>query len=169
MSYFIAYFLFLSKNTLMKIFDEKDKIRRILEEFRRIDEFYDAFKVEFETAVISLMKKNNGDFKRDANFDELLNVHVKTILGTTQTVLDKDLNYPEYRKQEDLQAIQSYYDKAVPLAENLELSDEIYQKTKELIFKYYPNIIDLSGEGFRLLDLNLKLFNLEFVASYNKN
>ncbi len=155
---------------LMKIYDEEggDRIKRIFKEFKKVDEFYDGFKLEFESEIVGLIKDYYSEFKLDEKCREFINQYAMTVLNTTQTVLDKDDSYPEYKKEADLKAMQAYYAKAVQIAKDNDLADDIYKKTKELVVKYYPKIVDLSGEGFRLLDLNLKLFNMEFVANYNK-
>lgn len=151
----------------MRIFDDEERIKRIFKEFKKVDEFYGAFKKEFETNIVLKIIDFHPDFKRTESFDELLDQFSVAALSITHSVLDKDSSYPDYRKAEDLQALQAYYTKARSLAKNKELADVLHQKTKELLVKYYPKIVDLSGDGFRLLELNLKLFNLEFVASFN--
>lgn len=152
----------------MRLFDDEERINRILAEFQKVDEFYDAFKTEFISAICELIKLYHADFKRDKLFDEMLNQYAITVLSVTQTVLDKDSVYPEYRKKEDLAAMHAYASKAVDLQVNKELAEKTHLKTKELLVRFYPQIIDLSADGFRLLELNLSLFNLEFIANFNR-
>ncbi len=151
----------------MRIFDNEERRAQFLEEFNKVDKFYNTFKEEFEAEIIAIIRQHYPAFVRTEEFDELLSLFAIAALTIMHTVLDKDKTYPDFRKTEDLAALQTYYAKAVQTTENRELAKQIHQKTKELAVKYYPTIVDLSGDGFRLMELNLKLFNLEFVATIN--
>jgi hypothetical protein len=149
----------------MRIFDNEERRLQFLEEFKKIDKFYNTFKEEFETEIITIIRQHYPTFEQTEEFDELLSQFAIAALTIMHTVLDKDATYPDFRKTEDLAALHAYYAKAIQSTENRELAVQIHQKTKELAVKYYPKIVDLSGDGFRLMELNLKLFNLEFVAT----
>lgn len=151
----------------MRIFDDEERIKQLFKEFKKVDQFYEAFQKEFEKNIVLKIMESDPDFKRTDSFDELLDQFSVAALSITHSVLDKDNHYPDYRKTEDLLALQAYYAKAHQLARNKELAEVLHQKTKELLVEFYPKIIDLSGDGFRLLELNLRLFNLEFVAAFN--
>lgn len=151
----------------MRLFDDEERINRIFEEFQKVDEFYDEFKLEFNANILSLIRIDYPDFEEDELYKRLIEQYALTVLSVTQTVLDKDQTYPDYRKQEDLAAMQTYYAKAVALTSNKDLAQKIHLSIKGILVKYYPQIADLSAVGFRLLELNLSLFNMEFTASFN--
>ncbi|WP_243350007.1 hypothetical protein [Parabacteroides sp. FAFU027] len=151
----------------MRLFDNEERRSQFLEEFKKVDKFYNTFKEEFETEIINIIRLHYPAFIRTDEFNELLSQFAIAALSITHTVLDKDESYPDFRKTEDLAALRAYYAKAIQTTKNIELTEQIHLKTKELAVKYYPKIVDLSGDGFRLLELNLKLFNLEFVATIN--
>jgi hypothetical protein len=161
MDFLFIHYLYSKKG--MGVFDGEGKNFQFFKEFKKIDEFYLAFNKEFEKEVLSIINSYSPGFERTRDFDELLRQYAAIALSLTHTVLDKDKSYPDFRKAEDLSALRGYYEKAAPSVENNELAEKIHMKTKELMVKYYSKIYDLSGDGFRLLELNLKLFNIEFM------
>lgn len=150
------------------MFEDEERINHIFEEFQKMDELYDEFKAEFAESMLMLIKETAPNFEISEHFSEQLGLYALSMLNVTHSLIDKDKTYTEIRMKDELLSMQTYSSKAVVLTTNAELADKTLQKTKELLLKFYPDIIDLSANGFRLLELNLRLFNLEFVANFNR-
>lgn len=151
----------------MEPLDNDDEQLPFYKEFKQVDDFYEAFKKTFKKNITTIVEEYTFDVYAPV-FDEFLEQYAVAVLSLTHTVLDKDRNYPEYRKVEDLTALQGYYAKASHFSEQTDLAERVHQKTKELLVDCYPAIFDLTGNGFRLLELNLKLYNLEFMANLHR-
>jgi hypothetical protein len=147
--------------------DEDDVRSQFYKEFKQVDTFYESFKATFKKEITTVIEPYTFDVYAPS-FEEFLEQFAVAVLSLTHSVLDKDHNYPEYRKVEDLTALQGYYAKASRFSDSSELSEKIHQKTKELLVNIFPDIYELTGNGFRLLDLNLKLYNLEFMANLHR-
>lgn len=148
--------------------DEQFKMKRLFDEFQKMDEFFDAFKLEFDQAVMEIIKKTYPDYVRTDVFNEMLSQYAHASISVAYAIVDKDRYYPEFRIKDEEAAVQRYFAKAVELPKNKDIAEAIHQKAKELVVKNNPQIIDLSGEGFRLMEMNMKIFNLEFMATFNK-
>lgn len=151
----------------MDIFDNEDIKMQFFEEFKKIDALYDTFKKEFDAEITAIIRQHHPDFKPSERFNELLSQFSVAALSIAHSVLDRDTTYPNFRKTEDLKALQAYYVNTIQAFKNKELAEQIHKKTKELVVMHLPKIVDLSADGFRLLELNLKLFNLEFIGTFN--
>lgn len=150
----------------MNVFDNPDdRMKYLYEELRKIDDLHDAFRKEFEYEIIKIIMQHKLDFCRSTRFDEMLNQYATTILSTTFTVVDKDNTYPEYRKLKELELLHNLSSKIKIETEQHALAEAVLKKTKELAVKHCPKLFDLSAEGFRILDITLTLFNLDFIAN----
>ena len=151
----------------MRKFDD-DITHYIYEEFKKIDEFYVEFKDEFKRKQLNIILQYKPDFKHSEQFEERLDQFAHSALNVAHTIIDKDKTYPEFRLKDELLSMQTYLAKAIELTKNKELAAEMHRKTKKLLVKYYPSIVDLSSEGFRLMELNLNFLNMEFIANFNR-
>lgn len=151
----------------MALFDDNDFRLRFIEEFKKIDATFDTFRQEFEAAITDIIREFHPAFEATDPFNDLLAQFATAALNIAHSVLDRDDTYPDFRKTEDLAALQTYYNKAAHATPDTGLAERIHRKTKELVVKSLPQIINLSADGFRLMELNLKIFNLEFIATFN--
>ena len=117
----------------MRIFDNEERRSQFLEEFKKVDKFYNTFKEEFEAEIITIIRLHYPEFVRTEEFDELLNQFAIAALSITHTVLDKDESYPDFRKTEDLAALRAYYAKAIQTTKNKELAEQTAGETSEAI------------------------------------
>lgn len=143
----------------------EDRMKYLYEELRKIDDLHDAFRKEFEYEIFQIIFKYIPDFKRSSRFREILSQHATTILSSTFTVVDKDTTYPEYRKQKELELLHNLLARINKNNDQQELTDAVLKKTKELAVKHCNQLFDLSADGFRILDVTLTLFNLDFIAN----
>jgi hypothetical protein len=152
----------------MKSFDEEGNMRFILEEIKKTDTFYNAFEKEFSEIIFQIIRDFYSVAQMTDQMDSLLLSYSVAILNSTESVIDKDRNYPFYRLEEEMEAMDRITSKLLPAEENTAFEEIIHQKAKELMVKHFVGIFDLSSIGFRLLERNAKLYNSEFISGLIK-
>jgi len=98
--------------------------------------------------------------------DNLLLAYSVAILNSTESVIDKDHNYPLYRLEEELDSMNRI---TLKLSQNEEydyFGEAVHLKAKELMVNHFEGIYDLSSVGFRLLERNARIYNWEFVSNF---
>jgi len=150
----------------MKTFDNIENLKFILEEIKKTDTFYNLFKKEFSELIYISIQEFYPDILPSGEIDDLLQSYAVAILNSTESVIDKDRNYPMYRLEEELGTMNKLTLKLSKLEENNDFREAIHQEAKELMVKYFKAIYDLSSTGFRLLEKNAKLYNWEFASNF---
>ena len=150
----------------MESFDKESKMKFILEELKKTDEFYSFFKIEFSDVMYGLINEFYPASGENPLINDLLQSYALEILSSTESVIDKDLNYPQYRLDEELSVMSRLVLKLTEGKHNKAFVNAVHQKAKELMVKYYEAIQDLSSIGFRLLEKNAKLYNWEFISNF---
>lgn len=142
--------------------DMKNSFYDIFEQFKLIDAFRDEFRIEF----VRKMKKISCSLwglELTPEVMEFLDFMAYETISFTETVIEKDRNYPEYRLVEELKRMNGLINKP----RFKELPNELVQSLKfelnELILKNYPALYELSAFGYRLLDRNVNYFVLNFA------
>lgn len=161
--------LFLNETTKMsnmEPFDDEGNRKFILEEIQKTDTFYNAFKKEFSELIFNIIQEHYPDAVLNDKMDNLLLAYSVAILNSTESVIDKDRSYPLYRMEEELDAMDRITLKLAQSEESLDFNEAVLLKTKEMIVKYFAAIYDLSSNGFRLLERNVRLYNWEFVSNF---
>jgi len=51
--------------------------------------------------------------------------------------------------------------------ENRELGQQLHQKAKEMMVRFNPELMDLSADGFRLLEKYALMYNLFFLDGFD--
>lgn len=93
------------------------------------------------------------------------------VFNTTESVIDKDLNYPIYRMRKELHIMKRLSNEKDQSNENPILFADISNFSKKLAVDYFPGVFNLSGNGFRLLESNiiyLVYVFLEWVHTTNR-
>ena len=150
----------------MKSFDEEGNIKFILEEIQKADTFYNSFKKEFSEIIFQLIQEFYPNTVRGEEIDNMLLAYSVAILNSTESVIDKDRNYPFYRLEEELEAMNRITLNLLPSEENTDFGETVHAKAKELMVKYFGAIYNLSSIGFRLLEKNSWLYSWEFVSNF---
>ena len=150
----------------MEIFDSEGNMKFILEEIIKTDTFYNLFKKEFSELIYNIIQEFYPETIPGDELDELLQSYAVAILNATESVIDKDRNYPSYRLEEELGTMNRLTLKLSKLEENNDFREAIHLNTKELLVKHFVAIYDLSSTGFRLLEKNAKLYNWEFASNF---
>ena len=150
----------------MKSFDEEGNIKFILEEIQKADTFYNSFKKEFSEITFQIIQEFYPHIVHDDEIDNMLLAYSVALLNSTESVIDKDRNYPFYRLEEELEAMNRITLNLLPSEENMDFGETVHAKAKELMVKYFAAIYDLSSIGFRLLEKNAWLYCSEFVSNF---
>lgn len=150
----------------MKSFDSEGNMKYILEEIKKTDTFYSIFKREFSESINPIIQKFFPDTILSEETDNLRQAYAVAILNATESVIDKDQNYPLYRLEEELDSMNRIILKLSLKKEYYDFAEAVHLTAKELIVKKFTGIYDLSSYGFRLLERNAKLYNWEFVSGF---
>ncbi|MBV5315854.1 MAG: hypothetical protein JZU47_21325 [Prolixibacteraceae bacterium] len=150
----------------MEIFDNERNLKFILEEIKKADTFYMLFKKEFSELTYTSIHQFYPEIRPCEEIDELLEAYAVAILNATESVIDKDRNYPLYRLEEELGTMNRLTLKLQKLEKNSDFREAVHLHAKELMVKYFVAIYDLSSTGFRLLEKNAKLYNWEFISNF---
>ena len=150
----------------MEIFDSAGNLKFILEEIKKTDTFYNLFKKEFSVLIYNNIQEFYPNILPDDEIDELLEAYAVAILNATESVIDKDRNYPTYRLEEELGTMNRLTLKLSKLEENNDFREAVHLQAKQLMVKHFSAIYALSSTGFRLLEKNAKLYNWEFASNF---
>jgi len=150
----------------MEIFDSAGNMKFILEEIKKADTFYNLFKKEFSVLIFNIIQEFYPDTKPSDEIDELLQAYAVAILNATESVIDKDRNYPSFRLVEELDTMNRLTLKLSKLEENDDFREAVHLKAKELMVNNFTGIYNLSSTGFLLLEKNAKLYNWEFASNF---
>jgi hypothetical protein len=150
----------------MGIFDNQGNLKFILEEIKKADTFYNLFKNEFSVLIYNTIQEFYPEIRPHKEIDELLVDYAVAILNATESVIDKDQNYPVYRLEEELSTMNRLTLRLSNPEQNNEFREAVHLRAKELMVKYFDAIFDLSSTGFRLLEKNAKLYNWEFGSNF---
>lgn len=150
----------------MEEFDSNKHIHNIIREFKRTDEFYISFRHQFIISLFLVVKRYYRDHKLDETMNANLQLYADEMLSCVESVLYKDLTYPEFRMEEELKVMIRLVVSKTEYDQQLEFIEKIHMKSKEMIVRHYPAIFDLSANGFRLLEKYSKMYNWEFVTNF---
>lgn len=150
----------------MEIFDNEGNLKFILEEIKKTDTFYNLFKKEFSELIYTNIHKFYPEILPGEEIDELLEAYAVAILNATESVIDKDRNYPIYRLEEELSTMNRLTLRLSKLEKNMDFREAVHLHAKKLMVRYFAAIYDLSSTGFRLLEKNAKLYNWEFASNF---
>ncbi|WP_340113568.1 hypothetical protein [Maribellus mangrovi] len=134
-------------------------------EFQKIDKFLKEFRHEFTKELSSELELLSAGITSDETLKEKLLVYSNQIFNSAESVIDKDKHYTEVRLIEELETMSRVSRKDLIRPEHLELAERTHRKAKALMVKFYPNLIDLSANGFRLLEKYCSMYNHDFVLS----
>ncbi len=143
-----------------------DRMRQMLKEFKKTDDFFNMFREEFCRDIYVIVGEFYPAIGNEATIAGVVDMYAGAILNVTDSVIDKDRNYPEFRLSEELDIISKLLAKEPGFANPGAFAETVHAKVKELMVRYYPEIGQLSGIGFRLLERNARIYNLEFVANF---
>ncbi len=149
-------------------FDKDKKLKELLSEFKKQDQFIETFRQEFKTNIYDLIDKYYPGINQDNELEILILRYATELISLTESVIDKDLHYPEYKKTDEL----SRMDHLILKTDNIDLSesfiDDTHNMAKRQIVAYYPELTELSSIGFLLLERYTKMVNVGFTFSFHE-
>lgn len=150
----------------MEIFDSAGNMKFILEEIKKADTFYNLFKKEFSVLIYNIILEFYPETRPGDEIDDLLQSYAVAILNATESVIDKDRNYPSYRLEEELTTMNRLTLKLSKPEGNNAFREAVHLKAKKLMVNNFTGIYNLSSTGFLLLEKNAKLYNWEFASNF---
>ncbi|WP_066627258.1 hypothetical protein [Labilibacter marinus] len=147
-------------------FDKERRLNQLFADFKRTDQFYAKFKSEFEELIFDIILDYYPHFSQKDILEEMIGIYASEVLSATESVIDKDKNYPDFRKEEELGYLNRLLTKEKAMVTESEFSDTIHLKVKEIAVMHYPAISDLSTHGFRLLERNMKMHLYRFTSEF---
>ncbi|WP_167614458.1 hypothetical protein [Maribellus sediminis] len=137
---------------------------RLSTEFQKIDKFLKRFRVDFTHELSEIKANSQQEFKNEEVLNHQLQNYATQIWGSAESVIDKDNNYTEIRLKDEVSAMERVVNARLQEYTISEYSERLHLKAKALLVKYFPQVFDLTGDGFRLLEKYCLLYNLEFMA-----
>ena len=138
---------------------------KLSSEFKKIDEFQAEFQHEFIRQLNLLINVQFTNITLTEKLEEHLLLYAKEIFSCAGSVPDKDRNYNEWRLKEEFDSITFALEKTGYLESLSEFAQQTHKKAKEIMVSYFPGLVNLSANGFRLLEKYCLLYNREFVIS----
>jgi len=149
----------------MELFEKENLLKHILAEIQKTDELVHDFKDELAEALYPVIESYHPTVVRSAAIDDVVFAYAVALFNSVESVIDKDRNYPAYRFNDELAAMNQLLLKLPVDNDHLPFMEAVMKKGKELMVKYNRGVYDLSGNGFRLLEMNAKLYNWEFISN----
>ena len=153
----------------MEDFNHDDFLSKMLQEFNRTDEFYMRFKSEFSVFIMNVLSQyySHKPVSKELQSDVLL--FADELISAAETTLYKDLHYTEDRLKEEVKAMDKGASNVSLPGLNQEFLSDIFEGSKKHIVKFFPDIFELSSNGFRLLNLYIRLYHTEFATTFTQN
>jgi len=150
----------------MEKFDSSNFHSNLVEEFRKLDDILESFQNRFCDEVFLCIRTQFPDLVLTEELDELILTYANQIFNTAESVQDKDKNYIDIRLAEEVSVMNKVVDKLSEEKENWGLGQKLHQRAKELMVGYNPSLMDLSADGFRLLEKYSLMYNIFFLDSF---
>lgn len=142
----------------------KDFHLKLRAEFERIDQFLENFRRNFIREQLLVTVKQLAGSVSEKELTKLLKEYATSMFSCADAVADKDENYSEIRLALELESMTRAIEKYPGTIQNSELGLQAHLKAKELLIQFFPELVELSANGFRLLEKYCLLYNYEFVA-----
>ncbi|WP_347839745.1 hypothetical protein [uncultured Draconibacterium sp.] len=143
---------------------DKDFHLKLSAEFERIDKFLEKFQRNFICEQLPIAGKYLANPVSEVELTRQLKDYAGNMFSCADALADKDENYSEIRLALELESMTRAVAKYPVLIQNSKLGQQTHLKAKELLIQFFPELIKLSANGFRLLEKYCLLYNYEFVS-----
>lgn len=140
-------------------------MRNLFSAFKDIDQLRAIFNESFKRRIYAIMRAHNPQFVITAKIDEIVLQYAIQIQNITDSIIDKDRNYPIYRLEEEFEMMKKLTRLHYPTVFPVHLYDVLFNEIKAFMVECNKGVYHLSGLGFRLLDANAKIILTRFVHS----
>ncbi|MFB6343994.1 hypothetical protein ACE1ET_19905 [Saccharicrinis sp. FJH62] len=152
----------------MNLFDGEKFIKELYQEFDVIDQNLKSFHDDLCRDVFALIKKSFSDIRLTEELRSAIKDKITEVFFSTQSVIDKDNTYAEYRINEELDRMRSLIEKRERESMNPEFDAKLLYFVKYHIVEHFSAVYNLSSEGFLLLDLYVK-YHFQDLRQFNNN
>ncbi|WP_291855519.1 hypothetical protein [Marinilabilia sp.] len=142
--------------------ESEKQIRKILEGFKEQNELNSSFKNHFIQSVYRKIESLFPERDFGSGLADRILLYAENSISCTESVVEKDFNYPACKKDEEVKRMKQLIGK-LP---TFEYEDLIHAEAKKSIVEFFPDVFKLSGQGFRLLELNTRFFNQGFMDDF---
>jgi hypothetical protein len=149
----------------MDKYERENVLNRIREEINKTDIVYRAFINDFVVALYPFVAIYYPAAKPSKAIDEVLNAYAVATFNSTETVIDKDRSYPLYRLEEEVNTMSHLLQKLYGQGYDASFANVVVDVVKRMMVAYFAGVYNLSGNGFRLLEMNARLYGWEFHAN----
>ncbi|WP_297087031.1 hypothetical protein [uncultured Draconibacterium sp.] len=143
---------------------DKDFHLKLSAEFERIDKFLEKFQQEFVRRQLLVISQQEIVHLPNDTLAEQLQEYASRMFSCADSIADKDENYSDARLALELEAMTQAIDRYPKHLKHSELGKQTHMQAKELLIQFFPELIKLSANGFRLLEKYCLLYNYEFVS-----
>ena len=147
----------------------KDFHLKLRAEFKRIDQLWEQFQRHFIREQLLIANEQADLSLPKDELNKELKHYASHLFNCADSVADKDENYNEIRLALELESITRTTDKYPSRFRDSELARQTHKKAKELLIQFFPELMELSANGFRLLEKYCLFYNLEFISALEEN
>lgn len=148
----------------MEKFDSNNFRAGLISEFQRLDHILETFQNQFKVEVLKVVNELFPHLVYQEELETLALTYANQIFNTAESIIDKDLNYTKARLADEVKnmnrVVRNYSEGKT---DNHKLANRIHQKAKEIMVNFNPELMDLSADGFRLLEKYSLMYNVFFV------
>lgn len=140
----------------MKEFNKAQFVNELYERFEVIDNAVKDFSTGLCADIFTLINKSFKHYKMDAELKRGIEDKVIEIYHSTQSLIDKDKTYPDYRMNVEIGILRNLIAKRDLVGNHSELEAKLLYFIKFHIVEHFKEVYDLSAEGYLLIDLYVK-------------
>ncbi|WP_159517067.1 hypothetical protein [Sunxiuqinia indica] len=145
-----------------------DKLmEELLKEFKKVDEFRNKFRNDFIEVFTSLLH-NRYQLEKNEKMNEALMIMAQQTISFTESIIEKDRSFPEYRKEEELKAMDDLLAKHQILESYEEEIKKIKQTLNDVVINHYPTIYEFTSFGYRLLEKKAQYHSYQFWSGFQQ-
>jgi len=150
----------------MQYFDKEKWKENIQKEFVEIDKFHNQFCHAFSNNMQPIFERFYSIKSFDGTLNKFLSVYAIHLISVIESVIEKDKNYSQYRIKVELERMSEVVSGVSKPSSFPKLNDEIIGQVKKMTTDFFPVVYEFTGNGFRLLELNLKLFTRDIHTDF---
>lgn len=150
----------------MQSFDKEKNIENILQNFKALDRYYVGVKNGLMNNLFQIANEFYPQFEQNKTNKEYFDLFAMYLINSTESVVEKDKIYTPFRLSLELETTENIALKMVSHKVNIAFEEKINHTLRKFIVENFKQIYSLSGDGFRLLEKNIKIFNFHFLSDF---
>lgn len=140
----------------MKQSEQRSNIENILYEFTQLDLIHQKMITEVENIVYTIISDNIELLHSYPDLNQDVNSFSIDLINSTHSNIDKSQNYPAYRMKIELDSMDKLINRHPKSRYTNAFIKQLEHNIIAKIIDLFPEIMDLSADGFRLLDKDIK-------------